>query len=439
MFEQYKSLLSELVKFKSVSTDASFLSEIQATVGWYKKLFQDNGFTVQVVEGHDNPLIVADYVADSSLKTVLVYGHYDVQPASKEEGWDSEPFALSERNGRLYARGVIDNKGQHLVHVVNVFKHIHNKTLGYNIKFLIEGAEEIGSPNLERFIKENRKFLKADFVLLSDGEISGNMPNIEIGFRGIFNATLNIKVGNVDLHSGMYGGFAPNAIHELAKIISKFYTEDNRISEDELYLESAPITKEILENNKNIPFFQEEYEKITGKRKFFTENNLDFYTKTGLLPSIEVTGIQSGYAGEGYRNAIPHKALAKINVRLSPTQDPQRVFASFKKFLKKITPDYIDWDINCDQSGKGVFVEVDNEHVAGAKKILETVWQKPVALKYVGGSLPIITFFKDNLDLPTLSIPLVNEDCNMHGANENFELSYLEKAMEFSKIFFTKK
>ncbi len=438
MFDQYKNLLKEVLNFKSVSTDQSFLSEIQKTVVWYRNLFEKNGFQVQVIEGYDNPLIIADYVFDPNLKTVLIYGHYDVQPALKEEGWESEPFELVERNGRLYARGVIDNKGQCLVHVVNVLEHIKNKTLGYNLKFLLEGNEETGSPLLEKFIKQKPGLLKADFVLLSDGEISGNMPNIEIGFRGIFNSTLKVQVGSVDLHSGLYGGFAPNAIFELSKIISKFYDGNNKLGDEEFYLGSATITKEMLENNKNIPFVIGEYQKNTGRRKFLTEDNLDFFTKTGLLPSIEVTGIQSGYTGEGYRNAIPHKAFAKINVRLSPTQAPEKVFQSLKNFLEKITPDYVDWELSFDQYNKGVFIDINNEYVVKAKKILESVWSKPAALKYVGGSLPIITYFSEILKIPVVSLPLVNEDCNMHGANENFEISYLEKAMEFSKLFFAK-
>ena len=438
MMEKYKQLLSQILEFKSVSTDSAYQGEIKKAVEWYKNLFQAQGFTVQVIEGFDNPLVIASYVADPAFETVLVYGHYDVQPASKEEGWQSEPFELDERDGRLFARGVIDNKGQALVHIVNVFEHIKNKTLGFNIKFFLEGNEETGSPNMEKFIRENGGLLKADFVLLSDGEISGDMPNIEVGFRGVFNSTLKIEVGNVDLHSGIYGGAAPNAIHELAKIISRFYTENNKLTAEEMYFESAPITQEVLENNKKIPFSEEDYQKITGKRKYFTENGYDFYTQTGLLPSIEVSGIQAGYTGEGYRNAIPHQALAKINVRLSPTQTPERVFQSLKNFLMNIIPDYVYWDLSFDQKNQGVFLGVDNEHVLRAKSVLEKVWSKSTALKYVGGSLPIITYLKEILGLPVLSIPLVNEDCNMHGANENFDLRYWEKAMEFSKRFFAK-
>ncbi len=438
MDQLYRQLLSEFLSFKSVSTDPQFLPEIEKTVAWLKETFERNGFSVHVVHGYDNPLVVATYMADPSFKTVLVYGHYDVQPADQAEGWSADPFTLTEKNNRLYGRGVIDNKGQVLVHMVNVFQAIQGKTLGYNVAFMLEGNEETGSPLLASFIEKHKDLLRSDFVLLSDGEISGNAPNAEIGFRGVFNSTLTISVGTTDLHSGLYGGAAPNAIHELSKVISRFYDPANKLADQGLYTGSAPITPEIVENNKRISFSLAEYQKTTGRKVFFTQDGLDIFTRVGLLPSIEVTGIQSGYTGEGYRNAIPYRAMAKINVRLSPTQDPEAVFAAFKKFIAGIVPSYVDWDLSFDQYNQGVFLETHNEYVARAQAVLERVWAKPVLRKYVGGSLPIITYFAQMLHAPVVSIPLVNEDCAMHAADENFDLTYWDKAMAFSKQFFSK-
>jgi len=438
MLENYKQLLGQLVRFKSVSTDSAYQPEIQKTVEWYRNLFQGAGFQAQIIKGYDNPLLIADYTTDPNLRTVLVYGHYDVQPASKEEGWESEPFELAEREGRFYARGVIDNKGQALVHIVNVFEHIKNKTLGYNVKFFLEGNEETGSPKLDGFIKERKELLKADFVLLSDGEIAAGAPNIEIGFRGTFNSTLRITCGKVDLHSGLYGGAAPNAIHELSKIIAGFYAADNKLAWAGIYEGMPQIAPAILENNKRIPFSLEEYDKMTGKQVFFSQDNLDFYTQVGLLPCIEVSGIQAGYTGEGYRNAIPYKALAKINVRLAPGQEPEKVFSELKKYVESTMPKYCSFELSLDQQNKGALLETDNEFTQRAGRILSEVWGKPPILKYVGGSLPIITSFKELLGIPQAIIPLVNEDCNMHGANENFDLKYWEKAMEFSRRFFAR-
>ncbi|PJA19228.1 MAG: hypothetical protein COX61_01780, partial [Candidatus Brennerbacteria bacterium CG_4_10_14_0_2_um_filter_43_14] len=180
MIEQYKQLLKDFVAFQSVSTDTQFQPEIQKTVAWLQRVFGQNGFSVRIITGYDNPLVIASFVYDPALETVLIYGHYDVQPAKVDEGWTSDPFTLTEMNRRLVGRGAIDNKGQVLVHMVNVFAHIKSKTLGYNVKFMIEGNEETGSPLLEQFIASNSALLAADFVLISDGEISGGKPNIEV-------------------------------------------------------------------------------------------------------------------------------------------------------------------------------------------------------------------------------------------------------------------
>ena len=205
MLDQYKKLLQEAVRLQSVSTSSQYQEQIKQMVAWYKNLFEQNQFSVKVIEGYDNPIVLASYAADPSYKTVLIYGHYDVQPASKDEGWDNEPFELAERDGRLIARGAIDNKGQVLAHLVNVFELLKGKNLRYNVKFMIEGNEETGSPHLEGFIQDNQELLKTDFVMISDGEISGGVQNLEVAFRGGFNSALTISVGTQDLHSGLYG------------------------------------------------------------------------------------------------------------------------------------------------------------------------------------------------------------------------------------------
>lgn len=435
MMENYKKLLSELIGFKSISADAVFQNEILKAVAWYKSLFETNGLIVKVIEGYDNPLIVASYVTDPSLKTVLIYGHYDVQPASIEDGWSSEPFELAEKENRLWGRGVIDNKGQSLVHIVNVLDHIKNKTLTYNVKFLIEGNEETGSPHLQEFIQAYQDDLRADFALLSDGEMLSNLPAIEIGFRGIFNATLNVSVGTTDIHSGSYGGVAPNAVHELAKIISRFYKQDNTLFSQAMYKDAVVITPEMIADSKKVPFSPDEYQKATGRKVVFSQPGIDVHLRAGLMPSIEVTGIAGGYVGEGYRNAIAHKASAKLNVRLSPSQNPEKVFESFKKSLAEIVPKYVSFDLTYDQASKGTLLKTKSEYVAKAAVIMEKVWQTKPALKYVGGSLPIVTLFNELLSVPLVMAPLANDDCNMHGADENFDLLYLKKAMEFSQQF----
>ncbi len=339
---------------------------------------------------------------------------------------------------------MVDNKGQSLVHIVNVLEQIKNKTLGYNVKFLIEGNEETGSGKIEKFIQDNQELLKADFVLLSDGEISGGKPGIDVGFRGGLNATLTIKTGKVDLHSGLYGSVAPNALHELTWVISGIYEPGtNQIKVHNFYEDVEPLEKQILENNKKIPFSFEEYKKITGCKTLLTEKQdltdkqgLDFYTQTGLRPAIEITGLAGGYTGEGYKNVIPCQAQAKINFRLVKNQKPEKVFKLFKDWLGLVLPDYVDFNLELNSPYEGVKLDIENQHVGKARNLLEQIWQGQVIFKYVGGGLPITTYFNEVLQIPQVLVPFANEDCNMHGANENFDLKYLDKAMKFSQEFF---
>jgi len=435
MKEQYKNLLTELIGFRSISTDIAYQGEIQKTAQWLKNLFEQNKFTAQVVEGYGNPVVIASYIVDPAYKTVLIYGHYDVQPAGKDEGWDSEPFELIEANGRLMGRGAIDNKGQVLVHMINVFEHIKNKTLGYNVKFMIEGNEETGSPNLEKFIGDNLNLLTADFVMISDGEVSGGVPNLEVSFRGGFNSTLTVTVGTQDLHSGLYGSAAPNAVHELSKVIASLYDAECKIAVPGFYKDMMPPDMAVVNANKVIPFSIEEYQRITGRKAMLNQDGYDFYSQTGLLPAIEVSGIQAGYMGQGYRNAIPCKASAKINFRLVKNQDPLHIAEVFRAYIRTVLPAYADFEFEMTDPYDGIIIDTENEYFQGVKNILESIWGAKAILKYNGGGLPITTYFSRLLAVPQVLVPLANEDCNIHGANENFALDYLEKAMNFSRLF----
>ena len=201
----YRKLLNEVVQFQTVSFDPKYYQEITRCVKWYSKLFKKYGFHIRIIKGYDNPIILSEFTFNKTLPTVLIYGHYDVQPAAMADGWKSDPFKINERNGRLFARGVIDNKGQHLVHLATVLLLIKEKKLGYNVKFFIEGNEETGSPKIAKFFYDFKKELKTDFILISDGEQIAGHPNINAGYRGITNCTFILKTATTDLHSGIYG------------------------------------------------------------------------------------------------------------------------------------------------------------------------------------------------------------------------------------------
>jgi acetylornithine deacetylase/succinyl-diaminopimelate desuccinylase-like protein len=429
----YKSLLSEFIKFKSISTDVTFATEIQKTVYWLKNTFTEHQFQVEIINNYGNPIVIAKYIADPSFQTCLIYGHYDVQPATQEEGWNSDPFTLTEKNGRIYARGAIDNKGQVMIHIATVFELIKDNNLAYNITFMIEGNEETGSPLMEKFVNDHKDKLLSDFVVISDGEITDGNPVIELGFRGGFNVTLTLQTATVDLHSGIYGGIAPNSAHEAAKFISTLYDTENKIKVDGFYDNVLPINE-----TSTIPFNKDTYTQITGAKSILKEDNIDPYSQVGLRPTIQVTGVQTGYVGEGYRNSIPAKTVVKINFRLVKNQNPDQILELFKNHVKKALPAYVTYSIENSDPYDGIKLDVDNSYIQKAVELLEQTFNKTPLKKYSGGGLPIVTLLDQVLKVPQVLVPLANEDCNMHGANENYTIQNISMSLEWSKKFLGK-
>lgn len=433
--KEFIKQLSEFVKFKSVSTDAKFKDDIEKTARWLASQFESNGFKAQIVGGYDNPIVVASLVVSPKLETCLVYGHYDVQPAEKNEGWDTEPFTLTEKNGRLYARGAVDNKGQVFAHMFTVFKLLKAGKLNYNVKFIIEGNEETGSPSLAKFVKANISLLKADFVMLSDGEITAGHPTIELGFRGVLNTTIKLTVSDRDLHSGLFGGTTPNAADELTKLLTTMFYGPS-VNIPRFYDDVKKVPADVLAQNKKLPYSKEYFEDITGTCKLVTEAGYGFHTQVSMRPSAEITGLRAGYTGEGYRNSIPGSALAKVNFRLTAEQDPKRIAKLVATYVKKITPKYAKVEVEFDEASYGVKLDVNNKYVEKAKKCLKEAYGSEVLLKYCGATLPIVAEFQKLLGIPQVLAPLANEDCRMHATNENFEVKLVENSLKFSKLFF---
>jgi acetylornithine deacetylase/succinyl-diaminopimelate desuccinylase-like protein len=432
MLKTYLSLLTQFITFKSISTDPSYKGEMQKTAQWLKDTFTSHRFTVDIVEGYDNPIVVAKYTADPSYKTCLIYGHYDVQPANITDGWDSEPFTLTQRENRIYARGGIDNKGQVAIHMSAIFELIQQNKLTHNITFMIEGNEETGSPYLSKFIEDHKDKLKSDLIMVSDGEITAESPVIELGFRGGFNSTLSITTASNDLHSGIYGGAAPSASYELSKILSKLFNQNNQVAIPNFYDDVEPI-----DGKMNIPFSQEEYTKITGAKALVTEPNIDYYNQTGLRPTLQITGIQSGYVGDGYKNIVPCKATAKINARIVKQQEPQKIAQLLAKFFQDNIPSYVEHTFTITDPYEGIKINIDNQFVKKASTLLEEAYNKKPLYKYSGGGLPVVTEFDRILGKPQVLVPFANEDCAMHGVNENFDLKFAESAYNFSKGYFS--
>jgi acetylornithine deacetylase/succinyl-diaminopimelate desuccinylase-like protein len=436
MYDNYRELLSEFISTESISTDTQYLASIEKTATWLEKTFKQNGFKTKKLTGYDNPIVLAFYETNPMYETCLIYGHYDVQPAQVADGWNSNPFEAIEKNGKIFGRGVVDNKGQVLLHMSAAFELIKHRKLGYNLIFMIEGNEETGSPLLEQCIRENKQYLKADFTLISDGEMDIDNPSLDAGFRGGFNLAITVKTSTTDLHSGLYGGVVPNAAQELANLIEKMVdVSTNEVLIPHFYDDVEKVNRQLLNNNHAIPFNEEHFKTIAGIKQLVKTNTYDVYTLIGLMPTIQVTGLKSGYTGEGYRNSVPAQASLKMNVRLVEKQKPNEIILLFENFVKQTLPNYCDYTFETSDSYEGIKIDFSNEFAKKAIGVMTKVYTKKPVLKFCGGSIPIVNNFHDILHIPSVLVPLGNEDCAMHAANENFRVNYIKKGLDFSYEF----
>lgn len=436
MNSDFLDLLKKLISFRSISTDPSYISEIEKIVEFIKSIFEENDFRVEIIKTDSNPVIFAQFDQDTMLPTALLYGHYDVQPASLEEGWFKDPFELTDIEDKLYARGIVDNKGQFAIHMHSIFELKKENKLRYNIKFILEGNEETGSSNLEGIIERFSDKLKSDFVIFSDGELTRKHPTIDVGFRGIANLELVVKTSSKDNHSGLYGGSIPNASQILSRMISQMYNSNGVLDILGLDNNIHKVKKEVIHSNKQIPFDLEEFKINTGVSHCYN-SEIDFYSQTGFLTSAEITSLKSGYMGEGFRNAIPGSASAKINFRISPLHKVEDVINLFRDFVEKNTPSFAEYEILIEEKIDSIDLDTQNIYVSKVKEIASEVYKKEIFLKYCGAIVPVAGIFNKVLNLNVVSIGMGNEDCNMHGVNENFDKELLECGLEFSKKFFS--
>ena len=436
----YDKLLKKLITFETISTDPSFARECQRCVAWLEKIFKAKKFIVKILTSKTtNPVVVARYVADPQMETVLIYGHYDVQPAREQVGWKSDPFRLEKRGGRMYARGVVDNKGQFLIHLASVFDLIDAGKLGYNVVFMLEGNEESGNEELPQQLKKSRKDLNCDFVLVSDGELSGDFPVLDTGLRGGGNIRIELNTAPNDFHSGIFGGAVPSASQEAVALVDKLFSDSNpnKVLIPGFYsLESKPSKK--LIDSLATSGSDESVLRQARVKTLHQQRGHNFFSTTGLLPTLEVSGIHAGYTGVGFQNIVPGYADVRLNLRTVQGQHTNKVFKLVTDFIEQSIPGYVDYHIHIEDHGDPIVLDTESIYGVKARRLLERIYKKPVIKKYVGGSIPILADFQNILRKPVISVSLGNADCAMHGANENFNISLANKGLAFSKEFFTK-
>jgi acetylornithine deacetylase/succinyl-diaminopimelate desuccinylase-like protein len=383
----------------------------------------------RLIETEGHPLVYADWLHAAGKPTVLIYGHYDVQPADPLDEWHTPPFEPTERNGNLYARGAVDDKGQVWMQVKALESLLAaGGALPLNVRVLFEGEEEVGGEGIANYVASKPADLAADFALVCDTELfAPGLPTLCVGLRGMIYTELEMRGARTDLHSGMYGGAAPNPFIALAQIIAKLKDENGRILIPGFYDDMIPPSKEELATWKTLPFDEEEYRKAeVGSKTLVGEPGYSVLERTWARPTLEVHGMPGGFTGAGAKTVIPAKATAKISMRLVPGMTPAKTFSLYESYVKKIAPPGVDVEARLIHSGDACLVRVDNPYIKAATRALKEIWGKDTAFIRSGGSIPIVGDFDKHLGLPSVMMGFGLPDDNLHAPNEKFNLKNFE-------------
>jgi acetylornithine deacetylase/succinyl-diaminopimelate desuccinylase-like protein len=436
--DRFLKELFELISIPSVSSKEAHKQDMYRCAEWIKdKLIADGADSASVMDTDGHPVVYGEKIIDPSLPTVLVYGHYDVQPAEPLELWKSPPFEAEVRDGKIYARGADDDKGQMYMHF-KAFEYLVNTgQLPCNIKFMIEGEEEIGSPSLGKFCQQNQEMLKSDIILVSDTSmIAPDMPSITTGLRGLAYCEVEVVGPNRDLHSGLYGGAVANPLNILAKMIASLIDDDGRITVEGFYDDAMDVDPDERKEMSKAPFDLEAYKKSIDIAEVDGEKGYSSMERTGIRPSLDVNGIWGGYTGEGAKTILPSKAQAKISMRLVPNQDSNKIAELFKKHFLKIAPPTVKVKVDFLHGGEGYVSPTDTIAYQAASKAYEhTFGIKPIPVRS-GGSIPIISLFEKILGVKSILMGFGLESDAIHSPNENYPLQQFYKGIETIPYFY---
>lgn len=435
--DRFLEELFELLRFPSVSADPKYASDVRKAAEFVAQKLRDAGADqVEICETAGHPIVYGEKIIDPAKPTVLVYGHYDVQPADPLELWDTPPFEPTVRDGKIYARGACDDKGQFYMHVKAFELMLQQGDLPTNIKFMIEGEEEVGSENLGVFVKNNKERLKADVVLVSDtAMISLEHPSIETGLRGLSYLEIEVVGPNRDLHSGVYGGAVANPATILAQMIASLHDENNHITIPGFYDDVVELTEAERTALNKAPYDEEEYKKDLGVDALWGEKGYTTIERTGIRPTLEVNGIWGGYIGEGAKTVLPSKANAKISMRLVPNQNSEKITQLFSDHFQKIAPDSVKVTVKPHHGGEPVVTPTDGIAYQAAEKALEQSFGKKPIPTRGGGSIPIVALFEKELGLKTVLLGFGLDSDNLHSPNEKYDIANYLKGIETIPLF----
>lgn len=436
--QRFLDELFGLIRIPSISSIADHKPDMLKAAEYWKETILNAGADKAVVMPSDgNPVVYGEKIIDPALPTVLVYAHYDVMPVDPLDLWKSPPFEPEIRDGKIYARGADDDKGQGFMHAKAFETLVKTNSLSCNVKFMIEGEEEIGSPNLGKWCAEHKDMLKADVIIVSDtGILAPDIPAITTGLRGLAYWEVEVTGPNRDLHSGLFGGAVANPINTLAEMIASMMDENNHITIPGFYddvLEASPEERELL--NK-APLDIEEYKKAIDVAELRGEKGYTTIEHTGIRPTFDVCGIWGGYTGEGAKTVLPSKANAKISCRLVPNQNHEKIAVMFKEHFEKMAPKSVKVNVKVLHGGQAYVCPIDLPAYKAAEKAYNDTYGKmPIPLRS-GGSIPIISTFEDILGLKSVLMGFGLESNAIHSPNENFPLDSFYRGIETIAAFY---
>lgn len=436
--QRFLDELFDLIRIPSISADSEYKEYMGKTADWLKQKLIDAGAdNVEICPTAGHPIVYAEKVIDPTKPTVLVYGHYDVQPAVPLELWTTPPFEPTIRNERIYARGSCDDKGQFYMHFKAFEAMMKTNSLPCNVKFMIEGEEEVGSPNLGPFIVNNKEKLKADVVLISDTSmIANDTPSIDIGLRGLTYVEVEVTGPNRDLHSGVYGGAVANPINILAKMIASMHDENNHITIPGFYDKVQELSQAERTEMAKAPFDLEEYKKDLDVAEVWGEKGYSVNECTGIRPTLDCNGIWGGYTGEGSKTVLPSKAFAKISMRLVPNQNHHEITELFQKHFESIAPKSVKVEVRPHHGGEPYVTPMDGKEYQAASMAMEkTFGKKPIPTRG-GGSIPIVALFEKELGLKTILMGFGLDIDALHSPNESYGVFNYYKGIETIPYYF---
>ena len=432
--DRFEEELCDLLRIPSVSAQPAHQRDMQRAADWVVERFNRLGFATEQIPTAGHPIVYAESPQGEGAATVLVYGHYDVQPAEPLELWISPPFEPTRRDGNLFARGATDDKGQMLTHLFSAQAWIESEgRLPVNLKYLIEGEEEIGSPSLEPFVHDNRGRLACDCIVISDGAQFGpDQPAITYGLRGIAYFDLRLNGPNRDLHSGSFGGSVTNPANALVRMLAGLVDDRGVIQVPGFYDDVVPLSDRERQQLAALPFDELRYMQQIGVTALSGEEGFTALERRWARPTCDINGLSSGYQGDGAKTVLPKSAAAKFSFRLVPNQDPEKISGALRTMLARLCPAGIQMELEEHHSSPGVLIPLDSPSVAAASRAIQQAFGRPPVYTREGGSIPVVSTFHKELGVDILLLGWGQDDDNTHSPNEKFSLADFHRGIQAS-------